>query len=370
MKLAFVTPGGVDRSGIVNITPALLWQIERLARQHALHIFALHQYAQPCTYSLLGATVHNLGWPRGRGALAQAMLRLPELVRALQRVGPFDLVHGWWGQPAIGAAAFAGRICRTPVVTTLVGGELIALPHIRYGGRLTPQSRVMMHLALNLSKTIVVLSDVLQQEAQALGFTSSVIPFGVEPSCFLDVKPRTPNAKPKLLHVASINRIKDQATLLRAMQRVMREIPETTLDLIGVDTLRGEMQRLAEQLGISTGVRFHGFLTQEAIRPFWREADLFVLSSLHEGQCVAVCEAAAAGVPTVGTRVGLLAEWAPDLASAVPVGDDAALASEIVSLLRDPSRRAQLATAARAWAAAHDADWTNGQIESVYSKYV
>ncbi|NJM39632.1 MAG: hypothetical protein HC853_02100 [Anaerolineae bacterium] len=95
MKLAFVTAGGVDRSGNVNVIPALLWQIERLARHHALHVFALHQYTEPCTYSLLGATVHNLGWPRGKGALAQTILRLPELVRALQRVGPFDLVHGW-----------------------------------------------------------------------------------------------------------------------------------------------------------------------------------------------------------------------------------------------------------------------------------
>ncbi|NJM39633.1 MAG: glycosyltransferase family 4 protein [Anaerolineae bacterium] len=283
------------------------------------------------------------------------------------------MAHSIWftggeGQPAIGAATFAGRICRIPVVTTLVGGELIALPQIRYGGRLTLLSRLMMHLTLKLSNHLVVLSKVLQQEALVLGFTSSVIPLGADPSCFLDVKLRTPDAKPKLLHVASINRIKDQTTLLRAMQRVLREMPETTLDLIGVDTLHGEMQRLAGQLGIAASVRFHGFLTQEAIHPFWREADLFVLSSLHEGQCVAVCEAAAAGVLTVGTRVGILAEWGPDLAAAVPVGDDAALASEIVSLLRDPSRRARMAAATQAWATAHNADWTAAQLDRVYNK--
>lgn len=104
------------------------------------------------------------------------------------------------------------------------------------------------------------------------------------------------------------------------------------------------------------------------MRPFWRQADLFVLSSLHEGQCVAVCEAAAAGVPTVGTQVGILAEWTPNnLAVGVPVGDATALASAIVALLRDPSRRSRMAAAAQAWAATHDADWTAMQLETIYS---
>jgi glycosyltransferase involved in cell wall biosynthesis len=229
----------------------------------------------------------------------------------------------------------------------------------------------MMHLTLKISTRIVVLSAVLQQEVRALGFDASVIPLGVDASCFLDSQVRRDarHAGPfKLLHVASINRIKDQPTLLHALQRVLVELPGTTLDIIGVDTLNGELQRLAEALGIAAHVRFHGFLTQEAMRPFWRQADLFVLSSLHEGQCVAVCEAAAAGMPTVGTRVGILAEWAPNnLAVGVPVGDATALASEIVALLRGPSRRSRMATAAHAWATAHDADWTARQLEAIYS---
>jgi glycosyltransferase involved in cell wall biosynthesis len=253
-----------------------------------------------------------------------------------------------------------------PLIWTLVGGELIALPHIRYGGRRTLLGKTLTQLALTQCHTLVTISQVLQHEAQALGTPSRMIPLGVDHACFLEE--RLPNATGpyKLLHVASINRIKDQATLLRAMQSVVAAMPNTTLDIIGVDTLGGEMQRLAASLGIATNVRFHGFLPQEAIRPFWREADLFVLSSLHEGQCVAVCEAAAAGVPTVGTQVGILADWGPDLAATVPVGDATALASGIVNLLRDPSRRTRMAAAARAWVAEHDADWTAAQLEQLY----
>lgn len=367
MKLAFILPGGVDRSGTVNVIPAWLWQIERVARRHELHVFALHQYPQPCTYPLLGATVHNLGWPRRRGVLIHAARCMPQFIRTFRQLGQWDGVHGWGGQPSAFTAACASRAVNVPLFTTLVGGELIALPHIRYGGRLTLLGKFMTHFALKRSNCIITISQVLQQEAQALGFASTVVPLGVDESCFLDV--RAPNADGpfKLLHVASLNRIKDQPTLLRALQHVLVELPDTTLDIIGVDTLNGELQRLAEALGIAAHVRFHGFLTQEAVHPFWRQADLFVLSSLHEGQCVAVCEAAAAGVPTVGTQVGILDEWAPNnLAVGVPVGDATALANEIVTLLRDPSRRSRIATAAHAWATAHDADWTARQLEAIY----
>jgi glycosyltransferase involved in cell wall biosynthesis len=46
-------------------------------------------------------------------------------------------------------------------------------------------------------------------------------------------------------------------------------------------------------------------------------------------------EAAVAGVPTVGTAVGHLAEWAPQAALTVPVGDWASLAHGIRRVMRD-----------------------------------
>ena len=79
-------------------------------------------------------------------------------------------------------------------------------------------------------------------------------------------------------------------------------------------------------------------------------------------------EAACAGVPTVATSVGYAADWAPrGRAVAVPVGDAAALASEVVRLIEDPARRNGIAGAARAWTLAHDADWTAAAFERIYA---
>lgn len=43
MKLALVVPGGVDRSGEFRVIPVLLALVERLARAHDVHVFALRQ---------------------------------------------------------------------------------------------------------------------------------------------------------------------------------------------------------------------------------------------------------------------------------------------------------------------------------------
>jgi len=72
-------------------------------------------------------------------------------------------------------------------------------------------------------------------------------------------------------------------------------------------------------------------------------------------------------VPTVGTAVGHVRDFAPDRALAVPVGDDAALAEGIQTLLGDGRRRKAMGEAAQQWARDHDADATAAAFERIYS---
>jgi glycosyltransferase involved in cell wall biosynthesis len=185
---------------------------------------------------------------------------------------------------------------------------------------------------------------------------------------------RRPAGPPwRLLHVASLNRVKDQGTLLRALRLVIdagRLTPSlglVNLDLVGEDTLGGRVQQLAADLGLSGAVRFHGFRPVDEIIPLYHQAHLYVQSSLHESQGVALCEAAAAGVPTVSTAVGLAAELAPDAAWVVPPGNAPALAEGIITLLTDRERRERLGRTAQIWAETHDADWTARAFEEIYA---
>lgn len=114
-------------------------------------------------------------------------------------------------------------------------------------------------------------------------------------------------------------------------------------------------------------MRFHGFKPLEAIVPFYRQAHLFVQSSLHESMGAALLEAAAAGAPAVGTAVGLIAEMVPEAALAVPLSDPEALARGISTLLVDEYQRLRLARSAQQFARTYDCDWTAEQFEAVYS---
>ena len=61
-------------------------------------------------------------------------------------------------------------------------------------------------------------------------------------------------------------------------------------------------------------------------------AKLFVQSSWHEAQGMALLEAAACGLPLAGTMVGAITNFIPDSAVGAPVGDAHQLAAAMLRI--------------------------------------
>ncbi|TMF24522.1 MAG: glycosyltransferase family 4 protein [Chloroflexi bacterium] len=141
--------------------------------------------------------------------------------------------------------------------------------------------------------------------------------------------------------VARLVPIKDIPTFLRAFALVTESLPDVRGLVIGDGPERGAVERLAQNLGLERRCRFLGWRAD--LPNVYAASDVVALTSLNEGSPVSVIEAMASGRAVVATAVG----GVPDVVSEatgilVPVGDHRGFADAIVSLLRDPDRRAEL----------------------------
>jgi glycosyltransferase involved in cell wall biosynthesis len=362
VKIALVVPGGVDRSGEYRVIPALLALITRLSLRDEVHVFALAQEPRAACWDLLGARIHNVGARHPR-------LRAIQAIRAEHRSSPFHLVHSMWSGAAGLVAVAAAKILHLPCLIHVAGGELVALPEIGYGGRLHWRGRMREAGVLRAATVVSAASTPMVEALAHLGIAAQRLPLGVDLNIWSPRDPvRRDLSKPaRLIHAASLNPVKDQTTLLRALAALSGSGVQFEMDIVGEDTLQGEIQALADRLGLSRKVRFHGFLPQRRLIPLVEQAHVMIMSSRHEAGPVAVLEAAVQGVPTVGTAVGHIAEWAPHAASAVPAGDWSALAHAIAEILGDEGRRLRIAREALRQATREDADCTARCFQAIYA---
>ena len=364
MKIALIVPGGVDRTGEYRVIPALQALIGRLAANHSVHVFALRQEPLPASWDLAGARIHNIGTHIRRRTL--------QAICAEHRRSRFDLVHAIFSGTCGLLAVIAGRLLRIPSLVHVAGGEPVSLPDIGFGGRVTWRGRLREALVLRGAKTVTAASAPLIQLLASQGFRAERVPLGVDLRTWPPRGPvrRGPGEPARLIHVASLNRVKDQPTLLRALGVLTRSKVAFHLDVVGDDTLGGEVQALTAHLGLADKVSFQGFRRQRDLHPLVSDAHVMVMSSRHEAGPLAMLEAAALGVPTVGTAVGHLAEWAPDASVCVPVADWVSLGEALRAVLLDEDLRMRLGGEALRRATREDADYTASCFEALYADAV
>lgn len=146
-------------------------------------------------------------------------------------------------------------------------------------------------------------------------------------------------SKKTILSIGRLESVKDHKTLLKAF-KLVREREEAQLVILGEGTLKAEIQQVVNKIGLSEEVLMPGFISNPY--PIIANADVLVISSLHEALPNVLVEALACQCPVVSTACGGPEEILGygKYGHLVPIGDHEAMAAAIVKVLKGDKRLA------------------------------
>ncbi len=267
----------------------------------------------------------DLGAPRIRQAYRP-------LRRWLKTQKPDVLLAGIWPLTVLAVMAAAGLGCRVVVSDH----NVLSKQYERWGKLQNLFLRLSIRLAYPRAAARVGVSEGVARDIEALGSLRAgsveVIHNPIPPASDGTAEGIAhaeaswqPDKGKRILTVGSFKAVKNHPMLLRAFARLAEET-DAQLILLGDGKMRSDLERLTIILGIADRVVMPGFVSDPS--PYYRTADLFVLSSDIEGFGNVIVEALACGTPVVSTdcpsgpaeildggRYGAL----------VPVGDETAL---------------------------------------------
>jgi len=139
-----------------------------------------------------------------------------------------------------------------------------------------------------------------------------------------------PQHKKNILMVASFTKQKDQATLIRAVQRLDESYH---LYFAGDGPTKNDNIKLSKELGLEDRVHFLGI--RNDVPSLMKTVDLNILSSNFEGLSCVVLESMAAGVPFLGADVEGINDLISNPKGLFARGNDFELSEKIKSILND-----------------------------------
>jgi glycosyltransferase involved in cell wall biosynthesis len=131
------------------------------------------------------------------------------------------------------------------------------------------------------------------------------------------------------------------------------QCPQARLLIVGDGSLRGALEKEAENLGIMPYTIFAG--ARRDIPELLASMDVFALSSDNEGMPVAILEAMAAGLPIVATAVGGISDAIKheETGFLVVKGSRECFTKALSRVLCNPGQAAEVGTRARAFVCEH-----------------
>jgi glycosyltransferase involved in cell wall biosynthesis len=147
--------------------------------------------------------------------------------------------------------------------------------------------------------------------------------------------------------VARLDPIKNQAMMIKGLEVIRKQHPETYLVIVGDGPERKNLEEIASDMQLTPYVLFTGF--KENVWDYYKIMDMFLLTSFSEGTAMTLLEAMASRLPCVVTNVGGNVEIVKDKETGIIISSDdvSELAEKVCDLFKHPLTAESYGEAAR-----------------------
>lgn len=324
-----------------------------VAHRKAGHDSSIYTVFEPGALAkdALAAGIPVLPFHKKKGFSIRAIMQIRERLRS----GRAQIVHTH-NSSIHHYGAIAGTLAGAAVVNTRHGLALHS----------SPRQEVYFKAVLPLTRAVVFVCEYgrlhFSRKGTAPAGKSRVILNGIPLEPFQEHR-ATPGIRNPTVRFGTVGRLvkaKAHSDLLEAFATIVQEFPAAELEIWGYGPLQGELEDQIRTRGLSGSVFYRGPTSIPA--EVLQNLDIFILSSVSEGLPLVILEAMAAGLPIVSTRVGGVAEVAPEgSAWLAEAGNPASLAAAM--------RKAALSDLAAAGQSAYDTAQRYFGIETMQRSY-
>lgn len=306
--------------------------------------FNVEKFAENVTIHKVAVHKKNLHFWRKTEVIEWLLKAWPHYRRMLRK-NNYDLVHAFFGFPT-------GWLCyrtanKLPYIISLRGSDVPG-----YNIRLGLDYKLMAGLFRRIwssAAAVVANSNGLRSLALEFmpGLDIRIIPNGIDTQKFL---PSEKQGLTKPIHALTVCRLisrKRIDLLISAVARARKLGLNIQLNIAGQGNLMEPLQGLADELNVADSVIFLARVPAERMPQLYRDNDIFLMSSIHEGMSNAMLEAMASGLPIITTRCEGVEELISDNGIVVEQASANSIAEAVKQLVNDEKTYRAMCLAAR-----------------------
>ncbi|MFW9930783.1 MAG: glycosyltransferase family 4 protein [Candidatus Thorarchaeota archaeon] len=237
-----------------------------------------------------------------------------------------------------------------------------------FGFLLEPYKKYILSAVLNKSDKVICLTEEQKKYASKKYNINikniEVVPNGVSKEFFIKRNKICNKKNYNLLFVGRLSPQKNLPFLIKSISQLKNKV---TLNIVGDGEEKENIHKLIKDNNFKN-IKMHGYKKGEELIRFYKESDLFLITSEKEGLSLSMLEAMAASLPVVGLDVPGVRELIHDCGVLVSKKSEKEYAKTIDNILSDKSLRKNLSQSSYKKAKKYTWEKVVDKLEKIYLK--